>query len=70
MQCASCGEVIEGRPVWARGQRSFTCAYCGQRIEAAAVTVRRSPAREDSAWTLLWEELRRNAEFPALAGDD
>lgn len=69
MRCPACGEATEGRPIWSRGQRSFTCAYCATRIDAATVTVRRSSTREELEWTLLWEELRRNAEFPVFAGD-
>lgn len=69
MLCPACGEATEGRPIWSRGQRSFTCAYCGVRIDAATVTVRRSSSRDEREWTLLWEELRRSAEFPVLAGE-
>lgn len=69
MHCPACGEAAEGRPVWAPGQRSFTCACCGSGIGPGAVTILRSPSLDTFALTRIWEELRRNAEFPVATGE-
>lgn len=64
MRCPRCETVVEARPWWTGGQRSFTCRHCGAGVEPHAVEVRRAVPRDDLACALLWEELRRNAEFP------